>query len=467
MGIEGVAAVGVGPVGVMLIMRRNVTQTLEGDADVRRAAEELHVANDELADAELGSPGTSSRKRRPRCADPKPERPGRVRRGGADGDRRCARLGVRPRRPRGRPDGRPGAVAAPARSGRAPPHCCARRRPSSRSRCAARTSPRSPRCRRAWRRRTSTRAAIPSGSRPWRVALARTARLQRRGARGGRDRRAPARHRQDRDPGAHPPQAGPARRGRVGDHEEHPVISEYILSEVDLDPIVLQIARSSHERMDGDGYPDGLAGEDIPLPARIVLVADAFDALTSDRPYRRGRASAAALEELSAHAGTQFCPGVVGGDGTALRGGARGARRGGSCGCYAGVGARRPTRASASRTASRSASVASTSGRRKPPTSWPSRFSAVLIGIGLIATRSRSRAGSAPRGCAARPRRRLRDTAATISFMRSPAMWLRTQIPPVPPSSRNGKTGCRRPRTGRDPSRRRCGAPARGRRWPA
>jgi putative nucleotidyltransferase with HDIG domain len=66
--------------------------------------------------------------------------------------------------------------------------------------------------------------------------------------------------------------------------KEHPVISEYILQEVDLDPIVLQIARSSHERMDGNGYPDGKAGDEIPMPARIVLVADAFDALTSDRP---------------------------------------------------------------------------------------------------------------------------------------------------------------------------------------
>jgi putative nucleotidyltransferase with HDIG domain len=91
---------------------------------------------------------------------------------------------------------------------------------------------------------------------------------------------------------------------------EHPVISEYILSEVDLNPIVLQIARSSHERIDGDGYPDGLAGDRIPLPARIVLVADAFDALTSDRPYRSARTVSAAMEELRAHAGTQFCPTV-------------------------------------------------------------------------------------------------------------------------------------------------------------
>jgi putative nucleotidyltransferase with HDIG domain len=91
----------------------------------------------------------------------------------------------------------------------------------------------------------------------------------------------------------------------------HPVISEYILSEVALSPIVLQIARSSHERFDGDGYPDGLAGEEIPLPARIVLVADAFDALTSTRPYRGSRPPAAAMDELRAHAGTQFCPSVI------------------------------------------------------------------------------------------------------------------------------------------------------------
>jgi hypothetical protein len=93
--------------------------------------------------------------------------------------------------------------------------------------------------------------------------------------------------------------------------KEHPVISEYILSEVDLHPIVLQVARSSHERMDGKGYPDGLPGDQIPLPARIVLVADAFDALTSDRPYRAARTTAVAMEELRAHTGTQFCPTVV------------------------------------------------------------------------------------------------------------------------------------------------------------
>ena len=93
--------------------------------------------------------------------------------------------------------------------------------------------------------------------------------------------------------------------------QRHPVISDYILSEVELHPIVRQIARWSHERIDGMGYPDRLSGAEIPLPARIVLVADAFDALTSDRAYRPGRGTFEALQELRAHAGTQFCPMVI------------------------------------------------------------------------------------------------------------------------------------------------------------
>jgi diguanylate cyclase (GGDEF)-like protein len=61
-----------------------------------------------------------------------------------------------------------------------------------------------------------------------------------------------------------------------------------------------------HERIDGRGYPDGLAGEDIPLESRIILVADAFEAMTSGRPYRDGRPQAEALAELNSNAGTQF-----------------------------------------------------------------------------------------------------------------------------------------------------------------
>ncbi|HEX4518494.1 MAG TPA: HD-GYP domain-containing protein [Gaiellaceae bacterium] len=93
--------------------------------------------------------------------------------------------------------------------------------------------------------------------------------------------------------------------------KRHPVISELILSEIELSPVVLQIARSSHERMDGQGYPDGLEGDSIPMPARIVLVADAFDALTTDRPYRRARRPKAAIDEIVLNGGKQFCPLVV------------------------------------------------------------------------------------------------------------------------------------------------------------
>jgi hypothetical protein len=104
--------------------------------------------------------------------------------------------------------------------------------------------------------------------------------------------------------------------GRLNEEEwelirTHPLISDYILSELNLHPFVRQCARSSHERIDGTGYPDGLAGEAIPLPARIVLVADALDALTSTRPYRAARPILGALAEIRAHSGTQFCPRVV------------------------------------------------------------------------------------------------------------------------------------------------------------
>ena len=75
--------------------------------------------------------------------------------------------------------------------------------------------------------------------------------------------------------------------------------------------IIGQVVRSSHERWDGGGYPDGLAGQAIPLAARIVAVADAYSAMTSDRPYRRAMSEARALGDLRANAGTQFDPAVV------------------------------------------------------------------------------------------------------------------------------------------------------------
>jgi HD-GYP domain-containing protein (c-di-GMP phosphodiesterase class II) len=71
------------------------------------------------------------------------------------------------------------------------------------------------------------------------------------------------------------------------------------------------IVRASHERWDGTGYPDGLAGEAIPLEARIVSCADAFNAMTTDRPYRSARSRDVAISQLRANAGTQFDPAVV------------------------------------------------------------------------------------------------------------------------------------------------------------
>jgi HD-GYP domain-containing protein (c-di-GMP phosphodiesterase class II) len=69
--------------------------------------------------------------------------------------------------------------------------------------------------------------------------------------------------------------------------------------------------RSTHERVDGHGYPDALAGEDIPLAARIVLVCDAYEAMTADRSYRKAMSAEVAIEELERCAGTQFDPRVV------------------------------------------------------------------------------------------------------------------------------------------------------------
>jgi putative two-component system response regulator len=93
---------------------------------------------------------------------------------------------------------------------------------------------------------------------------------------------------------------------------EHPVLGERMLAPLAREsPCVLRIVRSHHERLDGGGFPDGLEGDAIPLEARIVAVADAFDAMTSERPYRATRAPADALGELRNVAGTQLDPAAV------------------------------------------------------------------------------------------------------------------------------------------------------------
>jgi two-component system cell cycle response regulator len=92
---------------------------------------------------------------------------------------------------------------------------------------------------------------------------------------------------------------------------KHTLIGERIVSAAEALRPVGRVVRSSHERWDGAGYPDGLSAEEIPLGARIVLVCDAWDAMTSDRRYRRAVAQEVAAEELRANAGTQFDPEVV------------------------------------------------------------------------------------------------------------------------------------------------------------
>ncbi len=93
---------------------------------------------------------------------------------------------------------------------------------------------------------------------------------------------------------------------------EHPLLGERMLSPLAQElPEVLRIVRFHHERLDGRGFPDGLRGEKIPIEARIVAVADTFDAITTRRPYRDSRSPEAAVEELRRVAGTQLDPEAV------------------------------------------------------------------------------------------------------------------------------------------------------------
>jgi two-component system cell cycle response regulator len=91
----------------------------------------------------------------------------------------------------------------------------------------------------------------------------------------------------------------------------HTIIGERILAAAPALAAVARMVRSSHERYDGRGYPDRIAGEAIPLGARIIFVCDAFDAMISERPYNRGMTTAQALDELRRCAGSQFDPDVV------------------------------------------------------------------------------------------------------------------------------------------------------------
>lgn len=91
----------------------------------------------------------------------------------------------------------------------------------------------------------------------------------------------------------------------------HPVIGADIVTPIPFLARAVEIIRHHHERFDGSGYPAGLSGGDIPLAARIFSVADSFDAMTSDRPYRPAFGTDTALEEIRAASGSQFDPDVV------------------------------------------------------------------------------------------------------------------------------------------------------------
>lgn len=90
--------------------------------------------------------------------------------------------------------------------------------------------------------------------------------------------------------------------------KQHPLISESILKPIKALKGSLKIIRHHHERYDGEGYPDRLMGKKIPLGARILAVCDAYDAMISERPYRKAMSVKKALEELKKHSGTQFDP---------------------------------------------------------------------------------------------------------------------------------------------------------------
>jgi putative two-component system response regulator len=104
---------------------------------------------------------------------------------------------------------------------------------------------------------------------------------------------------------------GPLSEEELDHVKTHVVMGEKICKPLHQDSLIPQVIRHHHERYDGKGYPDGLTGEDIPLAARIMAVVDAYDALTSDRPYRVRLSREEALQVLKEESGRQFDPKIA------------------------------------------------------------------------------------------------------------------------------------------------------------
>jgi HD-GYP domain-containing protein (c-di-GMP phosphodiesterase class II) len=105
--------------------------------------------------------------------------------------------------------------------------------------------------------------------------------------------------------------AGPLTEGEWELMRQHPESGRSILADIPFLAGAREIVHAHHERWDGTGYPRGLAGEEIPLGAQIFPLCDAFDAMTSDRPYRKALFTETALGEIRRGAGTQFRPDAV------------------------------------------------------------------------------------------------------------------------------------------------------------
>ncbi len=104
---------------------------------------------------------------------------------------------------------------------------------------------------------------------------------------------------------------GPLSESEWADMKKHPLIGAEMVKDIPYLAPAIPVIRSHHERWDGTGYPDGLAGEDIPLVARIVTVADSLDAMSTSRPYQQAMTPDQAYEEILRNSGTKYDPAVV------------------------------------------------------------------------------------------------------------------------------------------------------------